>query len=163
MGPGLLQVRTVASWYRTGHFENDDEARGAFRLAYQQGLDGMGPSVEEWMGLTPEEFDAWMRDEALPAITEGPHVEDGALTGPWCSDEIDTALVPEATVIEYGDPAGVFAAATEKELGFAGRPPEPLPLVALRARTPNAKRETRGRHAAASTACARARPRANQH
>lgn len=53
-------------WHRHGHFKNDDEARGAFRLAYQQGLDGMGASIREWMGMSEAEFDAWMRDDSLP-------------------------------------------------------------------------------------------------
>jgi hypothetical protein len=66
VGPGMGQVSTAAYWYRHGHFENDDQARGAFELAYQQGMDGMGTSVQEWMGLTEEEFGAWMRHGSLP-------------------------------------------------------------------------------------------------
>ena len=57
---------TVASWYKCKHFKNDDEARGAFRLAYQQGLDGMGKSIPKWMGLTETEYAAWMNDDSLP-------------------------------------------------------------------------------------------------
>ena len=60
------QVSPAMYWYQHGHFKNDDEARGAFRLAYQQGMDGMGASVHEWMGLTEDQYDAWMRDETLP-------------------------------------------------------------------------------------------------
>lgn len=66
VGPGMGQVSTVAYWYKHGYFANDDEARGAFRLAYQQGLDGMGKSIQKWMGLSDQEFDAWMRDNSLP-------------------------------------------------------------------------------------------------
>jgi hypothetical protein len=66
LGGGLTQVSPVAYWYKHGHFRNDDEARGAFRLAYQQGMDGMGKSVPHWMGLTDKEYDAWMRDDSLP-------------------------------------------------------------------------------------------------
>jgi len=66
VGPGVNQVSSAAHWYKQGHFKNDDEARGAFRLAYQQGLDGMGTSISDWMGLTAEEYDAWMREDALP-------------------------------------------------------------------------------------------------
>jgi hypothetical protein len=66
VGPGLTQVSTAAYWYQGGQFMNDDEARGAFRLAYQQGLDGMGTSIAEWMGLTDEQYHAWMREDALP-------------------------------------------------------------------------------------------------
>jgi len=62
VGPGFGQVTTVADWYRNGHFATDDEARGAFELAHQQALDGMGSSVAAWMGLTQSEFDKWMRD-----------------------------------------------------------------------------------------------------
>jgi len=66
VGPGFHQVSPVASWYRGGHFRNDDEARGAFTLAYQQGLDGMGASIQEWMGLSEAEYAAWTRDNSLP-------------------------------------------------------------------------------------------------
>ena len=66
VGPQMGQVSPAVYWYRAGHFKNDDEARGALRLAYQQGLDGMGTSIQEWMGLTDTEFGAWMRSDALP-------------------------------------------------------------------------------------------------
>jgi hypothetical protein len=29
-------------------------------------MDGMGKSIQDWMGLTEVEYDAWMRDGALP-------------------------------------------------------------------------------------------------
>jgi hypothetical protein len=70
IGPGPLQVSPAAYWYKHGHFKNEDQARGAFRLAYQQGLDGMGESIQEWMGLTSKEFDAWMRTEEIPSRSE---------------------------------------------------------------------------------------------
>lgn len=57
------ELITVAAWYQCGHFRNDEQARGAFELAYQQGMDGAGRSVREHMGLTDEEFCAWMRDQ----------------------------------------------------------------------------------------------------
>ncbi len=66
IGPGFHQVSPVGYWYRYGHFKNEDEARGAFTLAYQQGLDGMGESISKWMGLSKAEFDSWMRDDSLP-------------------------------------------------------------------------------------------------
>jgi hypothetical protein len=66
VGPGLFQVSPVSYWYKSGHFKNDDEARGAFRLAYQQAMDGMGVGKAAWMGLTEAEFDAWMREDSLP-------------------------------------------------------------------------------------------------
>lgn len=68
VGPGMSQIIPVAYWYREGHFKNDDEARGAFRLAYLQGLDGAGKSIHEWMGLMDEEYNQWMRDDSLPKI-----------------------------------------------------------------------------------------------
>lgn len=68
VGPGMFQVSPVAWWYRNGHFRNDEEAQGAFKLAHQQGLDGMGSSIHEWMGLTPEEYAAWYRDDTLPPL-----------------------------------------------------------------------------------------------
>jgi hypothetical protein len=68
VGSNFLQVSPVMYWYRNDHFQNEDEARGAFRLAYQQGLDGMGKSIQEWMGLTEKEFDAWMRNDELPKM-----------------------------------------------------------------------------------------------
>jgi hypothetical protein len=63
---GIRDVTSVGVWYREGHFETEEEARGAFKLAYQQGLDGMGKSIAAWMGLTDQEYDAWMREDALP-------------------------------------------------------------------------------------------------
>lgn len=66
VGPEFSQVSPVAYWYKNGHFKNDDEARGAFRLAYQQGMDGMGKSIQEWMGLSEKEFNAWMSNDSLP-------------------------------------------------------------------------------------------------
>lgn len=77
IGPHFDQVSPVSYWYRGGYFRNQDEAIGAFKLAYQQGLDGMGPSIQLWMGLTDAEFDAWMRDDALPAQS-GLEVSDAA-------------------------------------------------------------------------------------
>ena len=67
-GPRIEQVSSVVYWYENHYFKNDDEARGAFRLAYQQGLDGLGKSIAAWMGLTSEQYDAWMRDNALPTL-----------------------------------------------------------------------------------------------
>jgi len=72
IGAGLTQVSPAMYWYRHGHFRSDDEARGAFRLAHQQGLDGLGPSTQAWMGMTDEEFAAWMREDALPPMKAGP-------------------------------------------------------------------------------------------
>lgn len=66
IGPTFGQVSPVAYWWKHGQFKSEEEARGAFRLAYQQGMDGMGPSVREWMGLTEKQFDAWMRSDELP-------------------------------------------------------------------------------------------------
>lgn len=66
VGPAMGQVSSVTYWLRQGYFANEDEARGAFRLAYQQGLDGMGTSIAAWMGLNTEEFDAWMCRDELP-------------------------------------------------------------------------------------------------
>lgn len=68
VGPYFDDVSPVAYWYRAGHFRNEDEARGAFKLAHQQALDGMGKTQREWMGLTEAEFDAWMREGALPPL-----------------------------------------------------------------------------------------------
>lgn len=66
VGPAMNQVSPVSYWYKNGYFESDEEAHGAFRLAYQQGLDGMGNSIAEWMGLSNEEYNAWMRNYELP-------------------------------------------------------------------------------------------------
>jgi hypothetical protein len=66
VGPGMGQVSTVMYWYKGDHFKSKEEARGAFRLAYQQGMDGMGTSVRHWMGLTEQQFAAWMKDDVLP-------------------------------------------------------------------------------------------------
>ena len=66
VGPALKQVSPAAYWYRRGSFKTADQARGAFALAYQQAMDGMGASVEQWMGLTEDELSAWMQDGKLP-------------------------------------------------------------------------------------------------
>lgn len=68
VGSGMNQVGSVMYWYNGGQFKSIDEAKGAFRLAYQQGMDGMGASVREWMGLSEEQFEAWMRDDTLPRV-----------------------------------------------------------------------------------------------
>jgi histidyl-tRNA synthetase len=68
VGPKMSQVSPVLYWYKAHFFKNEDEARGAFRLAYQQGLDGMGNSIEEWMGLSEQEYTAWMDSESLPKL-----------------------------------------------------------------------------------------------
>jgi hypothetical protein len=65
---GLTSVVSVASLYRAGYFPSEEAAMGAFLLACQQGLDGMGKSIGEWMGLTETEYDSWMRDKALPPL-----------------------------------------------------------------------------------------------
>lgn len=67
VGGALGNVTSVGQWYKLGHFESDEEAQGAFKLAYQQALDGMGKSIRQWMGLTEEEFNNWYRNDALPA------------------------------------------------------------------------------------------------
>ena len=67
VGYKMHQVSPAAYWYKYGHFKNEDEARGAFRLAYQQGMDGMGKSIAQWMGLTNKEYDLWMRNDAIPS------------------------------------------------------------------------------------------------
>ena len=66
VGPGMSQVSTAMYWYKGGQFRSEEEARGAFRLAYQQGMDGMGVSVRDWMGLTEPQFNAWMSADTLP-------------------------------------------------------------------------------------------------
>ncbi len=65
-GTELTTVSSAGAWYRCGRFNNDDEARGAFRLAYEQAMDGMGESVAKWMGITEQELAAWRHDETLP-------------------------------------------------------------------------------------------------
>lgn len=57
---------TVAGLYRAGHFKTDLEAQGAFELAHQQALDGLGGSVADWMGLTKAEYAAWFESDTLP-------------------------------------------------------------------------------------------------
>ena len=66
VGAGFFQVSTARYWFRHGHFKNEDEARGAFRLAYLQGWDGMGKGVREWMGLNEKEYASWLRDDSIP-------------------------------------------------------------------------------------------------
>ena len=66
VGPGFDKVTPVSWWYRSGTFKGDDEARGAFRLAYVQALDGMGSGIAQWMGLTEPEVAQWIHHERLP-------------------------------------------------------------------------------------------------
>ena len=66
VGSGMDQVSSVMYWHVNGHFESKDEAKGAFKFAYQQGIDGMGVSVRLWMGLTEQQYATWMRDGTLP-------------------------------------------------------------------------------------------------
>lgn len=66
IGPAIGQVSPVMYWYRAGHFASEEQARGAFKLAYQQGLDGMGSSITTWMGMTEAEYSGWMRGEMPP-------------------------------------------------------------------------------------------------
>ena len=68
VGPAMSQVSPAVYWYRKGFFRTKEQARGAFELAYQQGMDGMGASVEQWMGFTEDEFAAWMANGTLPAL-----------------------------------------------------------------------------------------------
>jgi hypothetical protein len=66
IGARLDQLTSVIGWYREGFFTNDDELRGALKLAYQQAQDGMGDSVPGWMGLTRYEFNEWFPYGTLP-------------------------------------------------------------------------------------------------
>ena len=60
------EVTTAAEFCKHSRlFESDAEALGAFKLAHQQGLDGMGASIQEWMGVTNEQFATWDR-RSLP-------------------------------------------------------------------------------------------------
>jgi hypothetical protein len=70
VGSILSEVSSVNQWYKGGHFNSDEKAKGAFFLAYQQGMDGMGKSIAEWMGLSSKEYDAWMRNGELPKKSE---------------------------------------------------------------------------------------------
>jgi len=63
---GTPALSTVTFWYRKGHFQSEEQARGAFELAHQQAMDGMGESKAGWMGLTEEEYARWMRNGELP-------------------------------------------------------------------------------------------------
>jgi hypothetical protein len=66
------QVVPVGLWHRDGHFGSEAEAQGAFKLAYQQAVDGLGASTAGWMGISQGELDAWLRHGTLPAVREQP-------------------------------------------------------------------------------------------
>ncbi len=70
VGAGMNQVSPVGYWYKHGRYRSDDEARGAFDLAHQQYLDGLGETAAQWMGLTADEFNAWYADGTLPPRTK---------------------------------------------------------------------------------------------
>ncbi len=57
---------TVTEWYRAGHFANEAQAMGAFKLAHQQAVDGMGANPADWMGMDPTEYRAWLERDELP-------------------------------------------------------------------------------------------------
>lgn len=63
---GLMDVSSVTYWYRFGHFGSEEAAVGAFELAYQQAMDGMGKSIESWMGMTEAELNEWRENKTLP-------------------------------------------------------------------------------------------------
>lgn len=67
VGDGFDGVSSAMRWWRSGHFDSPAEARGAFKLAHQQALDGMGEGGAHWMGLSKAEFDDWMRSGKLPS------------------------------------------------------------------------------------------------
>ena len=52
-----------------GHFKTDEEARGAFELAYQQGRRAHAVHAADWMGLTNDEYEAWMCASAYQSAT----------------------------------------------------------------------------------------------
>lgn len=62
---------TVTELYRAGMFNSEAEARGAFELAYQQAMDGMGRSISSWMGMTKGELVEYIRDDILPPKRAG--------------------------------------------------------------------------------------------
>lgn len=66
----MSQVSPVNYWWQHGHFSSTEAARGAFFLAYQQGMDGMGKTISEWMGITESEYNAWRGTGALPPLTK---------------------------------------------------------------------------------------------
>ena len=72
---GFLDVTSARAWWEAEHFDSPAEARGAFKLAYQQGMDGMGSSPRQWMGLSEKAFNTWMRSGALPSDVSVP--DDG--------------------------------------------------------------------------------------
>lgn len=62
----LNTLSTVTGWYRANHFASEEQARGAFELAWQQYLDGCGYSAEQWTGMTEDEIKAWVSHGELP-------------------------------------------------------------------------------------------------
>ncbi|MGD1948058.1 MAG: hypothetical protein ACFB14_00200 [Leptolyngbyaceae cyanobacterium] len=70
-------VTPVAEWAKHGYFDNLEQIKGAFKLAYQQGLDGMGESTARWMGLTDSQFYKWMHEVEFWDNFSNPHIESG--------------------------------------------------------------------------------------
>lgn len=64
VGVSFQEVSPASFWARCGVMENPQMVLGALELAYQQYMDGMGESAEQWMGLTAAEYDRWMRGGA---------------------------------------------------------------------------------------------------
>jgi hypothetical protein len=54
-------LTTVMEWIAAGLFDNEDEIRGAMKLANQQALEGAGENTAHWLGMKGDQFDQWMR------------------------------------------------------------------------------------------------------
>lgn len=65
VGAGSEQVSPVMYWIEQGLLDGE-AARGAFFLAYQQSLDGMGKSKCEWLGISEEQMSDYIRFDKIP-------------------------------------------------------------------------------------------------
>ncbi len=62
-------VTRLTDWHKdTCLFENEEQIKGALKLANHQFLDGLGTDPKDWIGLTDAELDEWSRGtRQLPA------------------------------------------------------------------------------------------------
>lgn len=65
----VVGVKTVVDLGKSGLFENEDEARGAFKLSHHQALnDRMGQALCIWMGLSLKEYHEWVYQKKMPEL-----------------------------------------------------------------------------------------------
>jgi hypothetical protein len=84
-------IQTPRFWLDNGHLQDPAAAKAVFWFASRQWQDAaMSCSLADWLGLTPAEFDAYMRDDVLP--------EPSKRRNPlWDAPKLGNPLAPKRT------------------------------------------------------------------